>query len=81
VDSKSTSTRTLEQQCERIPVISNVEKWKVLTHNVKFRASQNLFICVGTVEDNGIWKVDRRIRHTVREVTQMCTNKRVHREF
>lgn len=41
-------------------MILNVEKWKVLTHNVKFHASQNLFICVGTVEDNGIWKVDRR---------------------
>jgi hypothetical protein len=56
-------------------VILNVEKWKVLTHNVKFRASQNLFICVGTVEDNGIWKVDRRIRHTVGDVTQIkeCT--------
>lgn len=62
-------------------MILNVEKWKVLTHKVKFRESQNLFICGGTVEDNGIWKVDRRIRHALGEVTQMYTDKRVHHEF
>lgn len=55
-----------------------MEEWKVLTLNVKFRAPQNLFIYVGTVEDNGVWKVDRRIRHTVEELGQTHINKRVH---
>jgi hypothetical protein len=52
---RNPSSRTLEQQCEGIPVFLNVEKWKVLTHNVKFRATQNIFICVGSVEDIGIF--------------------------
>lgn len=62
-------------------MILNMEKWKGLTHNVKFCASQNLYICVGTVEDNGICKVDKRVRHTVGEVRKMYINNRVHHVF
>lgn len=62
-------------------MILNAKKWKVLTTNVMFRASQNLFICIGTDKDDGIWKVDRRVRDIVREVTQMCVNKSVHHKF
>jgi hypothetical protein len=49
------SRRTLEQKYEWIPMFLNVEKWKVLKYNVKLCASQNIWICVGTVEDTGMF--------------------------